>query len=751
MTKARVESYHGSPAILIDGEPFPPMLATIRTNKRDSLQLNPDYFRRLGDAGVKIYFVICDTEWLKPGAVAQFRTEAETLLQAVPDAWIMPRIGLHPPLTWIHEHPDELVQFDDGLSEPVHLYTESYEADLPAMYSLCSAQWRQDAGRALAETYAAIERMPFADRIIGYFLAAGNTSEWYYSGTVRDQAVSDVSPAFRRQFSAFLTEKYGTDAALQKAWRRMDVSLAQPAIPGKDDRFFIQGIDAALRNPPRLYSTSPKPEPPRHPACVGEFLNLASHQAVADYYRAWHLGTAESIIYFADIIKAKSQDKLVGAFYGSYGCTDFFDNGSAGGVLRILDAGTVDFLAAPGVYENRQPGGFTGQREMVDSFRLRNCMFIVEEDTRTHEENAFYQNFVEMYTVGQTLNVMKRDFGRNICEDLQAWWFDQHIGGARYKSPEVLQLIARQQQIAREFYAGDRRKQNEIAFIYDEESIHLVSQSATQETVELMRNYEISRIGASADQYYHNDLANPGLPAYKLYVFFNVYSLTDQERRDIWNKLRADHAVALWLYAPGVVNPDRDPAFAPDYISELVGMSVTMTDTDLSPKFMINGEPHPAMTDTDPGEIYGFNYRLMLSNTQPRFGNSYSYLYPAFYTQDPTATVAARFLENNQPAVSIKELDGWTSIFCGARQVRSDFLRSVARYAGCHIFCDSDEVIYASRRYLTIHAAASGTKTLHFPVPCHPYEVYEQAYYGQAVTSIALPMLKGETRMFELR
>jgi hypothetical protein len=510
-------------------------------------------------------------------------------------------------------------------------------------------------------------------------------------------------------------------------------------------------MERALLNPPRLYSTSPKPESPQHPACIGSFLNLDQYQAVADFYRAWHLGTADSIVYFAAIIKTKSPDKLVGAFYGSYGCTDFFAGGTAGGVLQILDSGKVDFLAAPGVYENRQPGGFTGQREMVDSFRLRNCMFIVEEDTRTDQENAFYQNFVEMYDLADTLNIMKRDFGRNICEDLQAWWFDQHIGGGRYKAPEVCRLIARQQQIAREFYASDRRKHNEIALIYDEESIHLVSESTSKETVEFMRNYEISRIGASADQYYHNDMANPAMPAYKLYIFFNVYSLDAVERAAIQAKLKQDHAVALWLYAPGVVNPEADQVFSPENISQLIGMTVKMDVRDISPKFKINGEPHPALAGTDRGEIYGFNYRLKMSNTRPAFYNAYNFLYPVFYASDPEAVVAARFLETSQPAVAIKAQAGWTSIFCGARQVRSDFLRSVASYAGCHIFCDSDDVVYASRRFVTIHASLSGDKILRFPSACHPYELYENTYYGHAVTTITFAMLKGETKMFQLR
>lgn len=46
-------------------------------------------------------------------------------------------------------------------------------------------------------------------------------------------------------------------------------------------------------------------------------------------------------------------------------------------------------LAAPGIYNNREPGGCVAQREMQDSFRLRGQMFVAEEDSRTHLEDSF--------------------------------------------------------------------------------------------------------------------------------------------------------------------------------------------------------------------------------------------------------------------------------------------------------------------------------------------------------------------------
>ncbi len=753
MAKAYIKNYNGYPAIMIDGKPYPPMMATFYAHKDGRLIIDHDYYENFGKAGVKIYFLICDTDWLIPGSFDIFIEKAERVLAAVPDAYFMLRISLHPPVSWVEENPDECVTFSDGSSEPARLRTETYDEIYPRMYSLCSKKWRKDAGKALLDTYDRLEKLPFFDRIIGFFLAAGGTSEWYYLGNIKEDAYCDVGESFRNNFEEYLRAEYKNDErSLKKAWRDEDASFADPRIPTLEERRYIYKIDEEIRFPKNCQPSDPAPEPPRAPYNLGVFTNLNNSKNVLDYYNAWHSGTAKSINYFAKLIKERSGgEKLVGAFYGSCGCVEFTDAGTSASSLLVLDSGYVDFFAAPGVYQNRQLGGFAGQREPIDSFRLRNTMFISEDDTRTHAENEYFANLYETFSSEDTISIMKRDFGRNLCEDIQSWWFDQRKGGGRYAFPEVYELIARQQEVAREAYSKDRTKHNEIAFIYDEESINCVSWKTNFESVEFMRDYEISKIGASADMYYHNDLSDPNMPSYKLYVFCNVFYLTDKERQAIKEKLRKDKAVALWLYASGFANPDREVIMSEENISELIGIKVGMMDRVVSPKFKINGEAHQMTEKLDKGQIYGHNYRNRQHNMNHRVFDNTELLYPAFYADDKNAQNLAYYLgERNAPVLAVKETVGYTSVFCGARAVRADCIREMARFAGCHIFCDSDDVIYASRSYITIHASSSGAKTLRFPSPCIPREIYENITYAESTTEITFQMLKGETKTFAL-
>ena len=229
-----IRDYNGRPAIIVDGKVYPPMMATIRTIDNDHLVLDKEYYKNLGKAGIRIFFLICDTEWLKPGAIGLFCEEAEALLSVVPDAMIVPRIGLHPTNKWIKEHPDDCIRYSDGSSPEIPLFSESYVTTLPRHYSLCSENWRRDAGKALEETWNTLMELPYADHIIGCFLAAGGTSEWYYKRDTVDwdrQIALDHSESFRKNFQKYLTARYGTDENLTKHWKNPDATLENPPIP----------------------------------------------------------------------------------------------------------------------------------------------------------------------------------------------------------------------------------------------------------------------------------------------------------------------------------------------------------------------------------------------------------------------------------------------------------------------------------------------------------------------------------------
>ena len=755
MLRSRIVNYNGSPAVEVDGRVIPPMAFTAHAHTRDR-----EYLRELGKAGIEVFFLICDPEWLYQGAFEQLKADAQVLLEEVPNAKIFLRLGVHPSVQWLCEHPSEMMRYNDGSTIPVRVITESYgNGYYPGMYALYSQAWREEATKHVLGFLRDLEATPYGEHVIGVFLAGGNTSEWYpsnpltvyrggymgfdHSGKAPCDLYGDFSPAFRKAFSIYLYDRYGSAEALRKAWNDPEANIDDPHIPDMREREFILADHALARFP----SGGGNGITDNH---IGSFLNTDKYQCVADFYRAFHVGAADSIIHFAKAIKEYDKDLLVGAFYGYFGCLDYFNMCMCAGAKKMLDCGFVDMTACPNVYIERQPGGYSAQRVMQDSFRLRGRIFFSEDDTRTFREGnrAGAMDYMEQYDIEDSVACMKRDFGRDICQDISGWWFDQYDRG-RYRDPGFYILMARQQEIAKDFYEGDRTKHNEVAFFYDEESVHCTAGGTLFQMIELNRTLEIPCTGMPADFYYHDDIARDDLPEYKLYVFVNCFCLTGEERRAIQQKVRRAGKTALFIYGQGFIDPDGTPKLSADNISDLTGMHIRRIDAPSLGKFKI--DPAGALAaDCDPGIVYGQPDRLVKDGCNMYLDNQTAVVCPLFVCDDPEAETLAALCHEKLPAISVKREAGYTSVFSAAKWLSAEVYRSIGRIAGCHIYEDAGDYVFANERFLTVHARTTGRKTIRLKRPASAYEVYERKYYGIDVTEFTLDLIRGQTRMFSL-
>ena len=762
---AEIVSDHGAPTIMVDGKPLPPMTITLCHWNSLPPERERPYLQKLGEAGLKVHYVQCSTRWHNPGDPATGKPDGlekalaaiRKLLDAIPDAYVMLRLNVSPPADWVNAHPEEQVTFDDGSHRKV-ICTSVGKEPLDGMHSLCSEKWMAEEDRAIADFFTELAKRPEAKHVIGTFLCAAGTGEWYYPQALvtDDGHYGDFSEPFRRFYSDFLRRKYKTVEELRRVWKRPDATFEKPLIPTVAERQFIDKADekiiTALRNwenADRVVGGMKLDMDAREATNQGVFLNANGYAHVADFYTAWHESTARTVVHFAKTLKKLQSKLLVGAFYGSYGCQSFFDGSTASGTLAILDSGAVDFLAAPGVYNNREPGGVVAQREMQDSFRLRNLIYICEDDSRTHLTGPWVQrDAMALYSVKDSIETLKRDFARDICEDIHGWWFD--MGPGWYDDPEILALFKRQQEIAREAYSRDRTKRNDIALIYDVESVHHASQTASQIPLDFWRTTDLARIGAPVDYYFHNDLANPKMPDYRLYIMVNQYYLTDREREAVHAKARRNGATVLWLYAPGYIDPTAEKVMDVGNISKTVGMNVSLIDRTFFPHFRVDPAAHALVAGASASHRYGTLDRDLHSNIWIGPILAAPYLNPGFYVDDPAATVLGRYCRDGKSALAMTEKDGYRSVYCATPVVRSDLLASIASASGCHLYLKGDDVLYANENYVAIHASSDGRKTLSFKKRCSPYEVYERKYYGQEVDHIDIGLKLGETKMFRL-
>ncbi len=764
MATAKIEKYHGEPALVIDGKAYPPFTYWIKNPKEHIEHLKLRY----AEGERMIYLGWYMTDWCEPGTTERIIDDCLTVIENTgDDVYLGVVLGLNPPLEWVEAHPDELIKYNDGTSHRMILNANQHN-ELPGMYSICSEVFRHDAGEVLESMMTKLDASPVGDRIVSILISGGGTSEWYYpeGNEFTDYETgtwADYSEPFRINYGKFLKHKYGDEETLRRVWNDPTASFEHPRIPTLEERGHIN-IDAEILEAMAIYESYDRQVGKKinfngeGPTNLGVFLDANRYQFVADFYQAINYGTAETLSYFGSIVKAHTPKRLVVTFYGALGCTNYYNFGTSSATVELLDSGNVDMLCSAASYNNREPGGFLAHRMVQDSFLLRNTMFANEGDSRNHWTIPFYRDLMRYYDVEDTINTFKREFAQQIADNIQGWWYDLDQPG--FVEDGIHDLLKRMKEVANFDYSQDRRKNHEIALIYDLESLHYVSNDTDAMMLEFYRISDLGRIGTTVDYYFHNDMSRPDMPDYKMYVMINVYCLTDAEREAIKAKARKNHALVLWLYAPGFINRDSAEIMSNENIEKVTGFKVSRYDGTMSPRFRTVRGGHPALRYADPYQLYGYIDREIRSCIWP--GSVYAppkvkaqppaFANPGFIIEEQEGIeVLGRYALDKKIAMAMKDDDGYTSVYCCSHVVRSEILQSLAAYAGVHLFVHNDDVISQNDTIVSIHAHTTGKRTIYFKEKCSPFEVYEKKYYGYDVSEIEVDMYMGQTLTFSVR
>lgn len=96
----------------------------------------------------------------------EWERNVRRILTVCPDAMILPRVNVNLCEAWEEAHPQELCE-SGTYADPAHRRA-----------CLASDVWFEEVKRLLTQFVAHIEASPYANHIIGYQIAGGNTEEW---------------------------------------------------------------------------------------------------------------------------------------------------------------------------------------------------------------------------------------------------------------------------------------------------------------------------------------------------------------------------------------------------------------------------------------------------------------------------------------------------------------------------------------------------------------------------------------------
>jgi beta-galactosidase len=433
--------------------------------------------------------------------------------------------------------------------------------------------------------------------------------------------------------------------------------------------------------------------------------NPLTEQAVIDYYHYHSFIVADAIRELCRSVKRISDGHhLAGAFYG-YTLEVVSPDLGTHALQTLLDDDHIDFLASPSSYmQARAPGIDWPLMGPVNTVMAHDKLWFIEADVRTHltrllkdsmpfaaPDNTAYEQAVWQGpndTAG-SIGVMAKVFGRVLADNIAFWWFD--MWGGWFDEAPLMTLVRQTQAVYDQtMKSGGSRQAAEIAVIVSEEAhAHFSRLDPTMRQAVFEQRRELGFVGAPHHLYLMEDLANIPSGQYRLVIFMNAVALSEQQAALIRDRFCHNCKVIVW-----------------SGLSRVPEAGATDFGRDDSPDAGEQPEGKPV-------------YRLDRPDDQHRL-------------------------------VLIQE-DDYTVVLSGWHCLPADRLRELARLAGVHLYCHSGDVIYASRDYITLHAAESGIKRIYFPEPCDAEWILGKGPVIRQAAFVDVALKKGETILLKCK
>lgn len=708
--RAAVEHIGGVPTFTVDGTPmYVPCFETYVPTTA--------YFAQFAQAGCRLFSFnanasACDyghsrPTWLDVGIwdYAGFDERMQMVLEAAPDALVMPRINMGTPLWWLARHPDEIELLDNGdavYSEPNRNPTLPRPQGKPRPFpSLASTRWREDQAAALRRLLEHVDRSAYAEHVFGYFLAGLDTEEWYHWSSGSDQLAGYSDPTLRA-FRAWLRRRHGTSAALQAAWRRPDLTFDTVQIPTRDER---------------------------HDIDQGAFRDPARRMNVIEFYQFYNELIPETIDYFARVARQSTGGrKVLGAFYGYMyefqGDPEYGHNA----LEQYNQSPHLDFIFVTANYQHRAFGaGADYPRAPAGSVRLHGKLWYHDNDVVSFlarrimserlgyteeagwETNLQHQLDVLGYTdtAQRTIWMYRRSFGFALCHGAYESFFDLH--GGYYDDPVLMAEVARLALAAAHAARHDRRSIADILVVADEYSNNFATfRSRLLRDNLLAPQPQLMKVGAAAaDHVLLNDLERIDAERYRLIVFLNVFHMDQAQRELVARRLKNGGRHLLWIYAPGLfAGARRDDAL----MRQVSGLGITSRGGGelVCPRMALTASQHPVAERLRRAGITEFGAQEATAEL--------------FWVDDPNAEVLARQPGSAEPTLVTREMDDWTTWYAVTANMPAAVYREIARAAGVHLFSDRSDTFYANASFVTLHADGAGQRNITFPHRCDVYD-----------------------------
>jgi len=739
-----VKMHNGRPTVFIDGKPdalpgYSPGTDRAFYDKymplfyRHKMGVYPIWIEGWGVSGENRWWAgdrVSETPFFVPQpTVFTLENQVEHIMRGDPGAYLIVRFYTRPPKSWSDIHQNEFTITEGGTVQ-----------NTP---SLASDQYWEKAAAFSGALVRYCESQSWGSQVIGY------NTHYLEEGCHMPVAAGwlfDHNPLMVQKYRDFLRRKYGTVEKLRAAQNDSTLTFETVYVP--KDR--LRGAVPAVTN--ILYWQNAKDNQP-----LRDYLELTRdlfHRRFRQCGKAMEDAANRKVLILHDALKQVMQGWNHNGFFG-YGWSGVswspaFPEFMAGSghmdiANLIATAPGLSGILTPHDYHARGIGGVYEPEGAADTAVLRGKYFWAEMDTRSGPEDIGSARDYREWAA-----ITWRNFATGWTRGFNSYWMYGFYIANWFADKPVQDVIQRQVNVIRESLNWTHKTVPGIAMILDDTAVLETNGSGNYLNEAVMWEWKMgmARCGVPHNIYLFEDLALDNLPKHRVYYFPNLFRV-DERRLDLLKKkVFRDGNVVVWGPGSGISD---GTVIGTASAAKLTGFTFEMIPANAQRRILVSNFTHPITRTLGEDTIIG--------GTLP-YG-------PVIMPTDGTELgLAWAKGGNNHIGLAIKEFGrgavgktggnqtpgegDYAAIFTTAVPLPADLWRNIARYAGAHVYTESNDVFLADSSVVALHSLKSGKKIVALPGKRRVTDLVSGQRYSNGASEIVFDLKAPETRVFLL-
>ncbi|MCL2707792.1 MAG: hypothetical protein FWF03_01615 [Defluviitaleaceae bacterium] len=740
MTSYRLVFKDGRPSIEANGEALSYAMYHDNSANNPYIDTPEGWLDRLRDfvgSGVKLFSLSpchCRTDvwgdtgfWTSDGVYPDvdendgchdMAQQAEDILGICPEARFIVRFGDSFPSEWINANPNEVQTPSDG----------SLNRFKPSM---ASKKGLADLLKYFERIVGYCESKPWAERVIAYLFYPHGEGVTLLNCSGH---MFDCSPVMQEAFRGFAKKIFKNEGEMREAWgeppgttyQNLEVPTdAEWAEARKNTLHFTEGNE--LRK-------------------IHDYMRL-QQELFMDWYKAIirrMRGLLEDrpALFGMDIAKQPMMGWQLNLAFGGIGPgADFYNMFYASGSIgmeELLEEPGLDLLVTPADYTARTVGYGWEPEGLADPLRLRGKTIYTEDDCRTPELKG--NKTLGAFNTGPEVRAgMLRNAAWALTRGHMNYWMTPDAGYFHLPlvHEEGIKVVTPLYDMAPRLRHAET--EHAIAMILDDESPKYENGTSGYQNLAVLwqRVLGLSHCGIPYRIYLLSDLRRGDMPDFRCYLFPNLFMLDDERLGTLSKKVFKDGRISIFGPATGITDGKKLSA---EWASRVTGVEMEMFKRESPRRVVVIGN-HDITRNLPSSLIYG---------DSQHYG---PVLVPAKGAVEKAGGMvlgeATTYYEINRPGLFVRDAGSHKVAFSVAVPLPGNLLRELARYGGCNVWCEEDDVVFASDTIAAIHSVKEGPRVLKLPSARNVADLLTGEGLGMT-DSIKMEMGSPETRIFSI-